>query len=225
MKATPDREEIVFISYASHDKADADAVVTMLEASSVPCWIAPRNIPGGAVWPEAIAEAIGRCHLFLLLFSPASDRSDDVLRELTLAGSQKKTIFPVRIRQHRPTRTAFYLESVQWFEAFERPLDENAVALVQAVQRRISTEPSPTPRPAPTPRPRPRRLHPWVTGGVRVAIVAVVMSLLLQLFFYAAGTALLQGAAYWFVLAVCGLIAWGLQHLWNSLKRRRESAS
>ncbi len=227
MRATPNFQEIVFISYASADKPDADAVVTMLEASGVTCWIAPRDIPGGEIWPEAIAEAIGRCRLFLLLFSPASVRSDDVFRELSLAGNQKKTLLPVRIREHDLERTAYFLQSVQWFDAFELPLDSYAAALVQAVQRRISTEPSPMPRPArgPTPRPRPGRLHPWVTGGIRVAIVAIVMSLLLQLFFYTAGTALLQGAAYWFVLAVCGVIAWGVQYLWNSLKHRKETAS
>jgi TIR domain len=225
--ATPDSQDIVFISYASVDKADADAVVTMLERSGVPCWIAPRDIPYGAVWPEAIADAIARCRLFLLLFSPASDRSDDVFRELANAGHQKKKIFPVRIRQHDPQRTAYYLEAVQWFDAFEQPLETYAAMLAQAVQRQVS----PGREIIPDPKPRsesPRHIRqwlPWLNGGITVVIMAIVLSLLLQLFFYAAGVTLLRGAAYWLVLAVCALVAWGVQHLWNSLKRRKESPS
>jgi TIR domain len=227
VRATPDSQGIVFISYASVDKADADAVVTMLEGSGLPCWIAPRDIPVSTVWPEAIANAIGRCRLFLLLFSPASDRSDDVLRELANAAHQKKKIFPVRIRQHDPQRTAYYLESVQWFDAFAQPLDTYAAMLVEAVQRQISSELEaiPDPEPHPTPSRRIKQWQPWINSGITVAIIAVVLSLLLQLFFYASGVTLLQGPAYWFVLAICALIAWGAQHLWNSLKRRKVSPS
>lgn len=225
MTATPDSQDIVFISYASVDKADADAVVTMLERSGVPCWIAPRDIPYGAAWPEAIADAIGRCRLFLLLFSPASDRSDDVFRELANAGHRKKKIFPVRIQQQEPQRTAYFLESVQWFDAFEQPLEAYATPLGEAVRRQISIETRTPPGPEPPPK-RARRItrrHPWINVGVTVAIIAVAMSLLLQLFFYAAGITLLQGPAYWLVLVVCFLIAWAAQHLWNSLKRRKVS--
>jgi TIR domain len=225
--ATPDSQDIVFISYASVDKTDADAVVTVLEGSGLPCWIAPRDIPGGAVWAEAIPDAISRCHLFLLVFSAASDKSDDVFRELGLAAHLKKKIFPVRIRPDQPKRTVFFLESVHWFNGFERPLGTYSAELVDAVQQRISTEPHTIPDPGPRPE-RPRHNghgHPWVNSGLTVAAIAVAMSLLLQLFFYAAGITLLQGAAYWLVLAVCALIAWGMQHLWNSFKRRKESPS
>jgi hypothetical protein len=227
VKPTSDCQDIVFISYASADKADASAVVNMLEGSGVPCWIAPRDIPGGAIWPEAIADAIGRCRLFLLLFSPASDHSDEVLRELGLAGNQKKTLFPVRIRRHEPERTRYYLESVQWFDAFEQPVSEYAATLVKEVQRQIYPAPDPTRGPAPKPMQRRRsgQPHAWVKRGAAVAIIAIAMSILLQLFFYATGTDLLHGAAYWLVLAVCGVIAWGVQYLWNSFKHRKEPAS
>jgi hypothetical protein len=227
VKATPDIQHVVFISYASGDKADADAVVAMLEGSGVPCWIAPRDVEKGAAWPEAIAAAIGRCRLFLLLLSPASDRSDDVLRELALAGNQKMAIFPLRVRQHVPTRTAYYLDAVQWFDAFELPLGSYAAALVKAVQRQLDQKPRWLPDEVTNSK---RRMNPpnppaWMNRAAAVAIVAILLSLMLQLFFYVTGTSILRGAAYWLVLAVCALIAWGVQYLWHSFKRGKEQAS
>jgi hypothetical protein len=219
VKLTPFRQKFVFISYASADKADADAIVTVLEGSGLRCWIAPRNIPEGADWPEAIPDAIGQCRLFLLVFSRTADQSDAVFRELALAAKRKKIIFYVRIRPDVPKRTAFFLEPVQWSDAFDRPLNGYKTTLVEALRKQIRRGR------VLTFYARIRESRAWTKRTASVAIVAVVMSLLLQLFFYAAGTALLQGAAYWLVLAVCGLIAWGLQHFWNSLKRRKEPAS
>jgi hypothetical protein len=47
----------VFISYSNQDKAVADAVCAMLEASKIRCWIAPRDVPPGQPWPAAIIRA------------------------------------------------------------------------------------------------------------------------------------------------------------------------
>jgi TIR domain-containing protein len=38
----------VFVSHSEKDKAVADAVVARLEAESVTCWTAPRDIVPGA---------------------------------------------------------------------------------------------------------------------------------------------------------------------------------
>lgn len=214
VKLTSFRRKIVFISHASADKPDADAIVTVLEGCGLHCWIAPRDIPGGADWPEAIPHAIGKCRLILVVFSRTADESDAVFSELTLARKKNKIIFWVRIRPDAPKRTAFFLEPVQWFDAFDRPLDAYRTTLIEAVRQQIrrgryltfST--------------RIRQSHVWVKRAAPVAIAAVVMTLFLQLFFYATGTTLLQGPAYWIVLAACGLIAWSVQYLWNSRKHR-----
>src|ERR1700688_4333127 len=48
----------VFVSYASRDVAVADAVVAALERHGVGCWIAPRDVKGGALYADAIVRSI-----------------------------------------------------------------------------------------------------------------------------------------------------------------------
>jgi TIR domain len=44
---TPKLPHAVFISYSNQDKVTADGVCAALEADSVSCWIAPRDVAGG----------------------------------------------------------------------------------------------------------------------------------------------------------------------------------
>jgi hypothetical protein len=112
---------------------------------------------------------------------------------------------------------ALQLGRIHWFDAFEQPVDFYAPTLIEAV-RRPGEIPGPPPIPPPPP---PWWLHPSVKPGASIAGLAVIMLLLLQLFFYATGTPLLQGAALWVALAVCGIIAWGIQYLWSSIMETR----
>jgi hypothetical protein len=45
----------VFLSYSIKDKAVAEAIVARLEADSVTCWNAPRDILPGTNWGESIS--------------------------------------------------------------------------------------------------------------------------------------------------------------------------
>jgi hypothetical protein len=56
VQATSGRD--AFISYASQDKAVADAVCAALESAGVACWIAPRDVTPGAFYAESIVHAI-----------------------------------------------------------------------------------------------------------------------------------------------------------------------
>lgn len=47
----------VFISYASEDLT-ADAACHALEARGIRCGIAPRDVPPGRAYPEALVDAI-----------------------------------------------------------------------------------------------------------------------------------------------------------------------
>ena len=53
----------VFISYATQDKLQAGAVVAQLEANSIHCWIAPRDVRPGSDWGYSIwsrSNRVGR---------------------------------------------------------------------------------------------------------------------------------------------------------------------
>jgi len=80
----------VFISYASGDKAVADAACATLEGRRIRCWIAPRDILAGADWGDAITEAISECQVMVLVFSGRSNESDRVRDEVVMAADEGK---------------------------------------------------------------------------------------------------------------------------------------
>src|SRR5580765_2948442 len=65
----------VFVSYSTHDKPTADAVVARLEAARLRCWIAPRDILPGMEWGEAIIDGIHRSRIMVLVFSSSANAS------------------------------------------------------------------------------------------------------------------------------------------------------
>src|SRR5207244_9534251 len=87
----------VFLSYATEDKAVADAICASLEASRVRCWIAPRDILPGTEYPEAIVEAITSSRITVLVYSAHANRSPHILRELERAVSIECIILPFRL--------------------------------------------------------------------------------------------------------------------------------
>ena len=64
----------VFLCHSVTDKAVAEAIVTRLEAESVTCWIAPRDVVGGADWGESIINAIESSRIMILIFSRNAER-------------------------------------------------------------------------------------------------------------------------------------------------------
>jgi hypothetical protein len=87
----------IFLSYSSKDKSITDQLVTHVEDAGFACWIAPRNIEGGAEYSEVIEKAILKCKIFLLVFSENSEKSPWVKSELNIAFSENKYIIPYKI--------------------------------------------------------------------------------------------------------------------------------
>ena len=56
----------VFISYASEDKAIANAICSFIESRRVRCWIAPRDIMPGSSYGSSIIYAINFQELWFL---------------------------------------------------------------------------------------------------------------------------------------------------------------
>lgn len=130
----------VFISYASADRAAADAVCEALEAAGQHCWLAPRNIAPGREWAEAIMEGIACCRVVVVLLSAASNASVQVRREVNVAVGSAKSIVPVRIEPVMPTGAMdYYLANTHWFDAFASQLDAYLDRLATTVAPLLQT--------------------------------------------------------------------------------------
>ncbi len=108
-----------FVSYASKDRAVAFQMVDYLESCGIRCWVAPRDVPGGRNYAEAILSALVESKLFLLIFSENSNGSEHVQREVERALHLSKPIVPVRIKDVLPSGAMdYYLATLHWIDAF-----------------------------------------------------------------------------------------------------------
>jgi hypothetical protein len=124
----------VFISYSSKDKPIADAICNSLEGAGVRCWIAPRDIAPGEIWPKAITRAISQSRAMVLVFSTSSNSSEDVSREIILAANSKLVIIPFKIENIEPEPDKqYYLANTHWLDAMNPPTKEQIDFLVKRV--------------------------------------------------------------------------------------------
>ncbi len=128
----------VFISHSSADKDLAGLVCKVLESVQVRCWIAPRDIIAGMPYAEALIQAIDSSRVMVLIFSEASNKSPQVLREVNRSVSKDIPIVPFRIEDVTPSDSMeYFIGLTHWLDAFRPPFEEHLKKLVEAVMMRL----------------------------------------------------------------------------------------
>ncbi|NIM84267.1 MAG: TIR domain-containing protein [Candidatus Aminicenantes bacterium] len=141
----------VFISYANdkgsrnnRDFQVAETIYNALEAKNIRCWMAPRDIPSGADWLEAILDAVEKSKLVVLVFSSNANQSQWVKDEISMALEKNITIIPFRIENVSPKGRLKVLKlRCQYLEAYTPPLKDHIDKLVKDVQARLGVAPQP----------------------------------------------------------------------------------
>ena len=129
----------VFISYSSKDSTTAEQVCAHLETVGIRCWIAPRNIPTGVEYADGIVAGIDAARVMVLVFSPASNESAPVRREVELASHRGIPVLPIMIERTVPTGgMEYYLRNRQWRSAFAGPLADSLRVLEGEVHAHLS---------------------------------------------------------------------------------------
>lgn len=130
----------VFISYASSDKAVADAVCSQLESiHRIRCWIAPRDVTPGASWAESIIDALDGSKIMVLIFSSSANASMQIEREVERAVHKGINIIPLRIENAMPTKTLeYFISAPHWLDALTTPLEDHINKLAQSVKALLS---------------------------------------------------------------------------------------
>lgn len=90
-------EGYLFISYSSKDRASASVIRNEFLKMGIKCWIAPESIPIGSDYTEVIVDAIEHSVGIILLLSSNSQESVWVPKELDIALSAEKPVFPIHI--------------------------------------------------------------------------------------------------------------------------------
>ena len=138
----------VFISYCSEDRKIADALVHHLEAKEIRCWIDHRDLLPGFSWRDGIIEALEENPgiAMVLLFSSASNKSRQVIKEISMADEENILVIPVRIENILPEGAIkLELQGRHWLDAFEGKEDriEKAAERIKQALTRYSEKRSP----------------------------------------------------------------------------------
>ncbi|HWS86942.1 MAG TPA: TIR domain-containing protein [Pyrinomonadaceae bacterium] len=130
----------VFISYASEDESVADEISRALEAQGIRCWYAPRDIPYGSDFAEAIFDAISASRLMIVIISPDANNSRHVEREVRLASDDTNIpIIPFLIKNASLRKTFwYYIGSAHQLNASAPPLERHLEQLARQVRLRLS---------------------------------------------------------------------------------------
>jgi hypothetical protein len=110
----------IFVSYASKDREAALSLCHALENRGLRCWISFRDIGPGENFQVAIPRAIHDAKVMVLVFSAESNNSNEVKKELALAGQNRLIVIPVRVEDVTPGDAfAYELATRQWIDLFE----------------------------------------------------------------------------------------------------------
>jgi TIR domain len=157
----------VFISYSSEDKLAADAVCGALEAASIRCWIAPRDVVPARSYSGEITRAINNSRVMVLIFSEHSNVSAAVLSEVELAANARIPILNFRVDDSPlGDDLRFYLQRLHWLDALTPPIEQHHARLVQMIQTLLAPSSTPKeeelpPRPPASPVMVPRTPSGW----------------------------------------------------------------
>jgi serine/threonine-protein kinase len=125
----------VFVSYASPDRDIAFRIVGYLEKEGIACWVAPRDVPPGLEYGDAILRGIEQSRACVLVLSEQSNESQFVRKEVERAVSKSKPVLPVRIREVTPSGALeFFISSAQWIDAWKSPMEQHLPPLVAAIK-------------------------------------------------------------------------------------------
>lgn len=147
----------LFLSYSTQDRDVAEVVRATLERRGRRVWMAPRDVPPGMSYPEAIIGAIRQSDSAVLILSGSSNQSAHVLREIERLCSDSKRIFVVRIEPvELSDGLAYFASMIQWVEAPREYLQRDPVAALRSI-----LEPVPGGTDTPPPPPRPGAISPF----------------------------------------------------------------
>ncbi len=123
-------ESHIFISYSRVDEADVRDLYNHLVNKGVDCWLDVERIPSGSDWDNQLQKAIEDCSHFIVICTPSSMSSKNVLAEWQYAFDLKKSIHPIIME---PCEIPFRLRIYQHIDVTKLGLEEAVHKLVQSL--------------------------------------------------------------------------------------------
>src|ERR1041385_5341663 len=104
----------IFISYSSKDREQAQLLTELLASAGLSVWIDQAGIEAATSWSEEIVNALDGCKAFIVMLSPSSIESKNVVREVALAFEKNKKILPLDLEPvSLPASMQYHLAGLQ----------------------------------------------------------------------------------------------------------------
>ena len=140
----------IFFSYARSDSEVVLALAQRLRRDGRNAWVDQLDIAKGSRWDDAIERALQDCGCLLVVLSPASTGSHNVLDEVSYALESGKTVIPILLK---PCNVPFRLKRFQYIDFSVEP-EQGYGELAQALDAFSAAPAPPSSTPPPTFRPR-----------------------------------------------------------------------
>ena len=134
------QEGPAFFSYSREDSDFALKLAEDLKAAGANVWLDQLDIRPGERWDRAVEDALTNSHRMVVLLSPASVKSINVMDEVSFALGEQKAVIPVIIRECMVPFRLRRVQHVDFRRDYMRGLQEllKALALGQALLQNSS---------------------------------------------------------------------------------------
>ena len=131
----------VFISYSSNDLDRVVKLADKLRSAGVSIWVDESGIGAATLWSKEIAGAIKGCKVLVLMVTPNSVKSENVVKEVTLAAEQRKKILPVVLEPTQiPEALEYHLAGIQHLDIAGMSASESVAEILPALKRLLGME-------------------------------------------------------------------------------------
>lgn len=96
-RSTPDMDKDIFISYSRKDTDTIKQIYEWLEKTGYKCWLDVDGIFSGTSYKKIIVDAIKQSKVLLFMSSENSNKSRNVVNEVSIAMEYGKKVIPVRL--------------------------------------------------------------------------------------------------------------------------------
>ncbi len=163
----------VFICFSSKDEAVAREVVNALEADGLNCWISTRDVLAGQNYQETIVRALEAASAIIFLFSENSNTSQEIRKELSIGGSIRVPVFPLRLSPVEPSGALRYELAIrQWIDLY--PDQQQALRRLADIVKGVINAPPADGGIAPNDRPPAANLRTSPKGGTAPPLMPLV---------------------------------------------------
>jgi hypothetical protein len=102
-----------FVSYSRDDLEFASQLALDLKQAGAGIWMDKLDIHPGQLWERALEEAVTNCSRILVILSPSSVESKNVMAEVAFGLDEEKDIIPVL---YRDCKIPFRLRPIQYVD-------------------------------------------------------------------------------------------------------------